>query len=96
MKLPIMFIGHGSPMNAIEENIYTKSWSEIGKSITETPRAILMLSAHWITPGSTRINTGETPEMIYDMYGFPEPLYRIKYSAPGSEALANEIIEYFS
>jgi 4,5-DOPA dioxygenase extradiol len=79
-------------MNAIERNAYTDSWKEIGKSISEKPRAILMLSAHWITEGETRINTIEKPEMIYDMYGFPPPLYGIQYHAPGSPSIAAEII----
>lgn len=94
--MPLIFIGHGSPMNAIEENIYTDSWKAIGKSISERPRAILMLSAHWITEGETRINTTEKPPMIYDMYGFPPELYRISYDCPGSKDIAEEIIQVLS
>ena len=96
MKFPLIFIGHGSPMNAIETNQYTDSWREIGKSIKEVPRAILMLSAHWITEGKTEINTTEKPDMIYDMYGFPPELYRIKYDCPGSKSIAEEIIDVLS
>ena len=92
MKLPIIFIGHGSPMNAIETNKYTNSWKEIGKNLQVLPRAILMISAHWITEGKTLINTTEKPAMIYDMYGFPPPLYETRYSPPGSREIAEEII----
>ncbi len=92
-KLPVVFVGHGSPMNSIEENIFTKTWKAIGESLPR-PRAILMLSAHWITEWETRINTSETPEMIYDMYGFPDELYRIKYATPGSISIAEEIIHH--
>ena len=90
--MPLLFIGHVSPMNAIEDNVYTGSWKEIGKSL-EKPRAILMFSAHWITEWETRISIGEYPGMIYDMYGFPEELYRVEYDAPGSPEIAEEIIK---
>ena len=89
--MPIIFIGHGSPMNAIESNIYTESWKKIWENI-EKPRAILMFSAHWITEWHTRISSNEHPEMIYDMYGFPPELYRVWYSAPGSREIAEEIM----
>ena len=88
--MPIIFIGHGSPMNAIESNEYTESWRQIAKTL-EKPRAILMLSAHWITENETRISTNEKPEMIYDMGGFPPELYRVRYDAPGSREIADEI-----
>ncbi len=89
-KMPLLFVGHGSPMNAIEHNIYTESWREIGSRIP-TPRAILMLSAHWITEGEIRIAVHPQPPMIYDMYGFPRELYEIQYPAPGSPEIAEEI-----
>ncbi len=89
-RMPIIFIGHGSPMNAIENNIYTESWKQIAKTL-EKPRAILMFSAHWITENETRVSTAEKPEMIYDMGGFPPELYRVKYYAPGSHEIAEEI-----
>ena len=79
-KQPIIFIGHGSPMNAIEKNIYTESWKELGESL-EKPRAILIFSAHWITEGFTAVSTATDLDMIYDMYGFPPPLYAVKYGA---------------
>lgn len=88
--MPILFIGHGSPMNAIETNQYTESWRNIGKTLPK-PRAILIFSAHWITEWETRISTSEQPEMIYDMGGFPPELYQLQYSAPGSQEIAREI-----
>ena len=77
-------------MNAIENNIYTDSWKQIAKNI-EKPRAILMFSAHWITENETRISMSENPEMIYDMGGFPPELYQVRYDAPGSKKIAEEI-----
>lgn len=96
MVHPVIFLGHGSPMNALETNLYTQSWRKIWKSIKIRPRAILMLSAHWISEGKTFINTTENPEMIYDMYGFPPELYRILYNCPGSRSIAEEIIDTLS
>lgn len=88
--MPIIFIGHGSPMNAIETNTYSESWRKIWNSIPQ-PRAILMLSAHWITSWETRISTSEHPPMIYDMGGFPDELYRVEYKTIGSRSIAEEI-----
>ena len=90
-KTPLLFIAHGSPMNAIEQNQYTESWRAIGESILK-PRAILMFSAHWITEHETRISTCAEPDMIYDMGGFPPELYRVRYDAPGSREIAEEIL----
>lgn len=89
---PVLFIGHGSPMNAIEDTKYTRAWQRMGASLAK-PRAILMISAHYIIEGATRISTAEHPEMIYDMYGFPDELYQVHYPAPGSALLAKEIQE---
>jgi 4,5-DOPA dioxygenase extradiol len=87
-KMPVLFVGHGSPMNAIEENIFTKNWEKIARDIPR-PEAILSVSAHWYTEG-TRINDGKRPQMVYDMYGFPEELYRVVYGAEGAPELAHE------
>jgi 4,5-DOPA dioxygenase extradiol len=91
-KTPLIFIGHWSPMNAIEVNAFTESWKEIGLSI-EKPRTILVLSAHWITEWKTLMSTTKNPAMIYDMYGFPPELYTTEYSPPGNPELANEIMK---
>lgn len=90
-KQPVLFLGHGSPMNAIEINEFTKKLSSLGKEL-ETPKAILCISAHWLTKG-TFITSTANPKMIYDMYGFPEPLYQVKYPAPGNPELAEKIAQ---
>ncbi|MEA4957514.1 4,5-DOPA dioxygenase extradiol [bioreactor metagenome] len=90
-KMPVLFVGHGSPMNAIENNEFSNKWKEIAKDIPK-PKAILVVSAHYYTNG-TRIVYTENPKMIYDMYGFPEPLYEVKYPALGSTYHAEKIIE---
>ena len=86
-KMPALFVGHGSPTNAIEDNEYTRGWEEIARTIPQ-PAAILSVSAHWFTPGS-RIADTPKPETVYDMYGFPEELYRVTYNAPGAPEWAH-------
>jgi 4,5-DOPA dioxygenase extradiol len=80
--MPALFVGHGSPMNAIEDNAYSKSWRDIAQRLPE-PRAILCISAHWETEG-TLVTATEQPGTIHDFYGFPEALYQVQYSAPGA------------
>lgn len=90
-KMPVLFVGHGSPTNAIEENEFRAAWKELGPKLPR-PEAILSISAHWFTPG-TRLLNADPPQTIYDMYGFPEELYRIVYNAPGSPRLARKTKE---
>lgn len=89
--MPLVFVGHGSPMNAIEDNHYTRGWKEIAREIPK-PEAILMISAHWFTQGS-RISDRKDPKTVYDMYGFPEELYRVQYPVPGSPELARTLMQ---
>lgn len=88
-KMPALFVGHGSPMNAIENNQFTRTWREIGLSIPR-PKAILSISAHWETRG-TYFTTMPVPRTIYDFGGFPRQLYEVKYPAKGNPELAQEI-----
>lgn len=91
MKMPVLFVGHGSPMNAIEENEFSRAWRALGEALPR-PRAILAVSAHWFVAG-TRVNGAAQPRQIYDMYGFPQPLYQMKYPAPGAPELALRVRE---
>lgn len=85
-KMPVLFVGHGSPMNAIEENEYTRGWKIIAGNIPK-PKAILSVSAHWYVSG-TKILNDKAPKMVYDMYGFPDELYEVKYSPQGAPEVA--------
>lgn len=85
--MPAFFFGHGNPMNALQENAYTKAWSAIGKEIPR-PRGILCVSAHWYLPG-TAVTAMAAPRTIHDFGGFPEALYKVSYPAPGDPLLAS-------
>ncbi len=92
-KLPSFFIGHGSPMNAVEENDITRNWKKLGETLEDIPQAILCISAHWITRGETKVHISRTPKQIFDFYGFPEYLYEKKYNPEWSPKFARETIE---
>ncbi len=88
-RMPVVFIGHGSPMNAIEDNVFTRKWIETAAAIPRA-KAILSVSAHWTTHGS-RVSDSLQPQTVYDMFGFPQELYELKYQPPGSPALAQQV-----
>ncbi len=90
-RQPVLFIGHGSPMNAIETNPYTTALQAMGVEILEKsrPKAVLVVSAHWLTRG-TYVQVAQEPEIIYDFGGFPEDLYKVQYPVSGSPDFANE------
>ncbi len=88
-KMPVLFLGHGSPMNAIEENEFVQGFRTVSSEI-ETPKAIIVVSAHWESQG-TRVTAMDQPPTIHDFGGFPKALYEVQYPAPGIPALAQEV-----
>ncbi|HTD00364.1 MAG TPA: 4,5-DOPA dioxygenase extradiol [Bradyrhizobium sp.] len=91
-RMPTLFVGHGSPMNAITDNAYSREWHKIGEALP-TPSAILCVSAHWMTRGTTLVHIGSHPKTIHDFGGFPQALFDQQYPAPGAPDFAEAVIE---
>jgi 4,5-DOPA dioxygenase extradiol len=92
-KMPVLFVGHGSPMNAIEDNEFSQRWRKMSKELP-TPKAVLVVSAHWLTRG-THITAMSHPKTIHDFGGFPKALHEVEYPAPGSPEIAKEAASLF-
>src|SRR5262245_25326915 len=91
-RMPTVFIGHGSPMEALENDEFTGTLAELGRRLGR-PRAIVAASAHWEAPMPFRITAADKPETIHDFGGFPDALHEFSYPAPGDPALARRIVD---
>src|SRR6218665_84733 len=89
--MPVLFVGHGSPMNGIQDTEFSRRWTKMAREIP-VPKAVLVVSAHWFTKG-TRITAMDFPKTIHDFGGFPQELFNVQYPAPGNPALARETID---
>jgi 4,5-DOPA dioxygenase extradiol len=90
--MPVLFVGHGSPMNALYDNAFTRSLRQLGERLTP-PKALVVISAHWLTPG-TKVTTNQRPPTVHDFGGFPPALHALEYPAPGAPELAQAIIDH--
>lgn len=89
--MPAVFVGHGTPLGALAPNVWNTQWGEIGATLPR-PRAILSISAHWLTEAASLVTAAAAPPMNYDVRGFPAELYQFRYDAPGDPAVAREVV----
>src|SRR5688572_3361663 len=89
--MPVVFVGHGTPFGALGSNVWNAQWAEVALTLPR-PRAILSISAHWLTEGASLVTAAAAPPMNYDVRGFPPALYEYRYGAPGSPAVAREVV----
>ncbi|MDK3073824.1 4,5-DOPA dioxygenase extradiol [Sedimentitalea sp. JM2-8] len=90
-RMPVVFLGHGSPMHAIEDGPFSRAWSALGRTLPR-PKAILVVSAHWMTRGATLVDISDMPRTIHDFHRFPQALYDQEYPASGAPDLAREVV----
>lgn len=90
--MPAVFVGHGTPLSAIDPNVWTAQWGQIGRGLPR-PKAILSISAHWLTRGASLVTASAMPPMNYDIGGFPRAVYEYRYAAPGSPVVAHEVAQ---
>ncbi|MCY1001463.1 class III extradiol ring-cleavage dioxygenase [Myxococcus sp. MISCRS1] len=90
-KAPALFVSHGSPMVALDTDAYPRALKSFGEGVS-TAKALVVVSAHWETPGEVRVTASERPPLVYDFHGFPSALYQLRYAAPGAPALATDVV----